>query len=324
MRGSGRELLIAYSSRSKSLAAPARAPSRRAATAQRLGQDRRMRQPRSITLLFAAAGVCLLYSFAQQVSQPPLILQASQPPAIAAVPDASAAAMLSSVAQQSHSTPIAPAASAAFWLPPAGTPSAARASSPVSGCAPAPGNQQAQRAPILLARGKGNPGCAAAAGAASGLQVPPDQVAACALAAAATDGELLLLSGGHLLRSLSHALRSHALTTAAHSMAPLTGHAPLACTSAPACPGGGGAQSLESLRLRLLAAREAAPGQVLLLALDAPARDLAHSLGVGWWFVPTRLESAAAAEAAHWRAAALLLRAGCSVVRSGGVGLGVE
>ena len=283
-----------------------------------------MRQPRSITLLFAAAGVCLLYSFAQQVSQPPLILQASQPPAIAAVPDASAAAMLSSVAQQSHSTPIAPAASAAFWLPPAGTPSAARASSPISGCAPAPGNQQAQRAPILLARGKGNPGCAAAAGAASGLQVPPDQVAACALAAAATDGELLLLSGGHLLRSLSHALRSHALTTAAHSMAPLTGHAPLACTSAPACPGGGGAQSLESLRLRLLAAREAAPGQVLLLALDAPARDLAHSLGVGWWFVPTRLESAAAAEAVHWRAAALLLRAGCSVVRSGGVGLGVE
>ena len=118
--------------------------------------------------------------------------------------------------------------------------------------------------------------------------------------------------------------RSHALTTAAHSMAPLTGDAPLACTSAPACPGGGGAQSLESLRLRLLAAREAAPGQVLLLALDAPARDLAHSLGVGWWFVPTRLESAAAAEAAHWRAAALLLRAGCSVVRSGGVGLGVE
>ena len=103
-------------------------------------------------------------------------------------------------------------------------------------------------------------------------------------------------------------------------MAPLTAHAPLACTSAPACPGGGGAQSLESLRLRLLAAREAAPGQVLLLALDAPARDLAHALGVGWWLVPTRLESAAAAEAAHWRAAALLLRAGCSVVRSGGVG----
>ena len=102
-------------------------------------------------------------------------------------------------------------------------------------------------------------------------------------------------------------------------MAPLTGHAPLACTSAPVCPGGGGAQSLESLRLRLLAARDAAPGQALLLALDAPARDLAHSLGVGWWFVPTRLESAAAAEAAHWRAAALLLRAGCSVVRSGGV-----
>ena len=171
-----------------------------------------MRQPRSITLLFAAAGVCLLYSFAQQVSQPPLILQASQPPAIAAVPDASAAAMLSSVAQQSHSTPISPAASAAFWLPPAGTPSAARATSPVSGCAPAPGNQQAQRAPILLARGKGNPGCAAAAGAASGLQVPPDQVVACALAAAATDGELLLLSGGRPLRSLSHALtlsRSH-------------------------------------------------------------------------------------------------------------------
>ena len=31
--------------------------------------------------------------------------------------------------------------------------------------------------------------------------------------------------------------------------------------------GGGGAQSLESLRLRLLAAREAAPGQALLLAL---------------------------------------------------------
>ena len=284
-----------------------------------------MRQPRSITLLFAAAGVCLLYSFAQQVSQPPLILRASQPPAIAAVPDASAAAMLSSVAQQSHSTPISPAASAAFWLPPAGTPSAARATSPVSGCAPAPGNQQAQRAPILLARGKGNPGCAAAAGAASGLQVPPDQVVACALAAAATDGELLLLSGGRPLRSLSHALtlsRSHALTTAAHSMAPLTAHAPRACTCAPVCPGGGGAQSLESLRLRLLAAREAAPTQALLLALDTPARDLAHSLGVGWWFVPTRLESAAAAEAAHWRAAAMLLRAGCSVVRSGGVRVG--
>ena len=184
-----------------------------------------MRQPRSITLLFAAAGVCLLYSFAQQVSQPPLILRASQPPAIAAVPDASAAAMLSSVAQQSHSTPISPAASAAFWLPPAGTPSAARATSPVSGCAPAPGNQQAQRAPILLARGKGNPGCAAAAGAASGLQVPPDQVVACALAAAATDGELLLLSGGRPLRSLSHALTLshshtlHALATMYHPLA---------------------------------------------------------------------------------------------------------
>ena len=152
-----------------------------------------MRQPRSITLLFAAAGICLIYSFAQQVSQPPLILQVSQPPA---------AAKLSSVAQShlSASTePIAPVASAAFWLPPAAaaTPSAARATSPVSGCGPAPGNQKAQRAPILLARGKGNPGCAAAAGAASGLQVAPDEVAACALAAAATDGELLLLAGGH-------------------------------------------------------------------------------------------------------------------------------
>ena len=56
--------------------------------------------------------------------------------------------------------------------------------------------------------------------------------------------------------------------------------------------GGGGAQSLESLRLRLLAAREAAPGQALLLALDAPARDLAQSLRVGWWFVPTTIDSA--------------------------------
>ena len=159
-----------------------------------------MRQPRSITLLFAAAGVCLLYSFAQQVSQPPYMPQVvSQPPALAAVPVASAAAKLSSVAQShlSASTePIAPAASVAFWLPPAAaaTPSAARATSPVSGCGPAPGNQKAQRAPILLARGKGNPGCAAAAGA----QAAPDEVAvACALAAAATDGELLLLSGGH-------------------------------------------------------------------------------------------------------------------------------
>lgn len=171
--------------------------------ARRVKPDARfMRQPRSITLLFAAAGVCLLYSFAQQVSQPPYMPQVSQPPALAAVPVASAAAKLSSVAQShlSASTePIAPAASAAFWLPPAAaaTPSAARATSPVSGCGPAPGNQKAQRAPILLARGKGNPGCAAAAGAASGLQVAPDEVAACALAAAATDGELLLLAGGH-------------------------------------------------------------------------------------------------------------------------------
>ena len=59
--------------------------------------------------------------------------------------------------------------------------------------------------------------------------------------------------------------------------------------------GGSGAQSLEGLRLRLLAARAAAPGQVLLLALDTPARDLAYSLGVGWWFVPTKLDGAAAA-----------------------------
>lgn len=160
-----------------------------------------MRQPRSITLLFAAAGVCLLYSFAQQVSQPPLILQVSQPPALAAV---AVAAKLSSVAQSHLSTstePTAPAAAAPFWLPPAAaaTRSAAHATSPVSGCGPAPGNQKAQRAPVLLARGKGNPGCAAAGGAASGLQMAPDEVAACALAAAATDGELLLLSGGHPL-----------------------------------------------------------------------------------------------------------------------------
>lgn len=112
------------------------------------------------------------------------------------------------------------------------------------------------------------------------------------------------------------------LTMAPLTMALLTAHTPLACTRVPMGQGGGGAQSLESLRLRLLAAREATPGQALLLALDAPARDLAHSLGVGWWFVPTRFDSAAAAEAAHWRAAALLLRAGCSVVRGGGVLVG--
>ena len=156
---------------------------------------------------------------------------------------------------------------ARFWLPPQPE-SVPRQMSPVSGCGPAPGKAPNQRAPVLLGRGEESALCASASG---------EQRTACTIAAAAPEGELLLMVG-----------------TAS--------------------------QSLESLRLRLMGARAAAGGQLLLVALDAPSRDVAQRLGVAWWMIepPSPLESAAAVEAAHWRAAELLLRAGCSVVRSSG------
>ncbi len=223
-------------------------------------------------LLFLAGGAALLYTLSAQVfqlSQPQLPPRAVQLTTAKPQPQPqehqAQAAGPTTTAPSSEPAAAAAAGSEAFWLPPSSA--AASSTAPVSGCGPAPGNPKSQRAPVLLERGSQNPGCASATGV---------QQVACKLAAAAVDGEVLLLAGT-------------------------------------------GKQSLEALRLRLLAAREAARGQLLLLALDAPARELAQRLGVGWWAMPPAwpLDSLAAVEAAHWAAAAHLLRAGCAVVRSG-------
>ena len=65
---------------------------------------------------------------------------------------------------------------------------------------------------------------------------------------------------------------------------------------------------------RLMAARDAvAPGQLIVIVVDANAAQHLQSIGVGWW----RLPSTTSPLVAQWRAAALLLRAGCSVVVGG-------
>ena len=232
-----------------------------------------MALPRFIRILFALGGAAILYNLSTQQQQPAATPRrtAAAVAAAAASAAATAAAAASTPPPQQQSpqlhTAAATSSGARFWLPPQPE-SIPRLTSPVSGCGPAPGKTPNQRAPVLLGRGEESALCASASG---------EQRTACTIAAAALEGELLLLVG-----------------TAS--------------------------QSLESLRLRLTGARAAAGGQLLLVALDAPARDVAQRLGVAWWMIepPAPLESAAAVEAAHWRAAELLLRAGCSVVRSGG------
>ena len=65
----------------------------------------------------------------------------------------------------------------------------------------------------------------------------------------------------------------------------------------------------------LMAARDAvAPGQLLLVPADARASAWSQSLGLAWW----RPQGSSSPTASLWRAASLLVRAGCSVVVSGG------
>lgn len=67
----------------------------------------------------------------------------------------------------------------------------------------------------------------------------------------------------------------------------------------------------------LTAARDSvAPGQLILIAIDGAGAALAQSLGIGWWR-PTMAATASPA-ATQWRASSLLVRAGCTVVVSGG------
>jgi hypothetical protein len=89
---------------------------------------------------------------------------------------------------------------------------------------------------------------------------------------------------------------------------------------------GAAGERSEALRARLIGARAAVdPTQLVLVALDGAARQLAADLGVAWWAAEAVPQSEAGREAgadptgpsAQWRAAAALLRAGCAVVVGG-------
>ena len=138
---------------------------------------------RLVTILFAAGGAALLYSLAAQQTvaavQPVSRPTGPRPPAVEAVASQSSQAAEQPAQQQSSQ-----AASPMFWLPPSS--GAPKRASPVSGCGPSPGNPNNQRAPVLVGRGSESALCATASG---------EQQVACKLAAAAIDGELLLLVG---------------------------------------------------------------------------------------------------------------------------------
>ena len=73
------------------------------------------------------------------------------------------------------------------------------------------------------------------------------------------------------------------------------------------------ADHLDGLEPSLTAARSAVGGQLLIVATDEIARARADALGIAWWYLPT---PSVHLPATHWRAAALLLRNGISVLVS--------
>ena len=98
----------------------------------------------------------------------------------------------------------------------------------------------------------------------------------------------------------------------------------IACAVASATPevlliAAGASTRSEALKERLTAALAAVAAhprqQALLIAGDADVATLAQSVGLGWWRPP----GGAPVDAAHWHAASLLVRSGCTVVVSSGL-----